>query len=567
MPGIWHAIGVETNQSVALTRRLWRRMRGNPRPIEGHVANKKILLIEPGYRNKYPPLGLMKIAQYHGPHGKRDHVRFVKGREASVLLDTWDRIYVTTLFSFEFDRIAETIDFAIAAAHNQTNKVFVGGIAASLMTERFQAEPRWTGVRFIRGLLSEAPAVSLQLDDFAEELYAEDRDSTPIEDLVPDYSILGQIEYAYPVRDAYFAYASRGCIRKCSFCGVPKLEGALRDTDSISAVVHGIDRLYGPQKDLILMDNNVVASPRFKNIIAEIRDLGFTPNAKLRRGGRTYSRRVDFNQGVDARILAKDRVYLRELSRIAIRPLRIAFDHWGLRAPYEQSIRFAHEFGLDNLSNYMLYNFHDTPRDLFERMRLNVALNEELGIRIFSFPMRYQPTDLPNRSHVGEHWTRYELRGMQIILQATHGVVSGEPTFFRRAFGDTYEEFEDLLLRPQHMLFNRAWYDEGPELPRFEDFSRQLRALSSDQRRDLLAFLSAHDPSRFAAERGSVADAQTRRILEHYVPPPKSYEQSIWAKTKERQQALSFMPAAEELVEDAGLDVDIDGEPPARRTA
>ena len=73
---------------------------------------------------------------------------------------------------------------------------------------------------------------------------------------------------------------------------------------------------------------------------------------------------------------AKDRMFLRELSRIAIRPLRIAFDHWGLRGPYETSIRFAHEFGLNDLSNYMLYNFHDSPKDLFDRMRLNVTLND-----------------------------------------------------------------------------------------------------------------------------------------------------------------------------------------------
>jgi hypothetical protein len=31
------------------------------------------------------------------------------------------------------------------------------------------------------------------------------------------------------------------------------------------------------------MDNNVTASPRFREIIAEIRDLGFTPGAKLKR--------------------------------------------------------------------------------------------------------------------------------------------------------------------------------------------------------------------------------------------------------------------------------------------
>jgi len=139
-------------------------------------------------------------------------------------------------------------------------------------------------------------------------------------------SILSQIEYRYPVHDAYFTYASRGCIRKCSFCGVPKLEGEQRDMGPLSALVRGVDEMYGPKKDLTLMDNNVVASPRFKEIVAEIRDLGFVPGAKLTRKGRVpVQRRVDFNQGVDARILCKDPMYLRELSTICLKPLRIAF--------------------------------------------------------------------------------------------------------------------------------------------------------------------------------------------------------------------------------------------------
>jgi len=167
------------------------------------MANKNILLIEPGYKNKYPPLGLMKIAQYHGPQGKCDNVRFVKGEDRSVLFEAWDRLYVTTLFSFEFQKISESIDFALNAANGHADKVFVGGIAASLMHEKFVNEPRWQGIRFIKGLLGLAPAESLQLDEFSEELYSDDRTGTPIEDLIPDYSILDQIPYKYPVRDAY----------------------------------------------------------------------------------------------------------------------------------------------------------------------------------------------------------------------------------------------------------------------------------------------------------------------------------------------------------------------------
>src|SRR3546814_4473373 len=91
----------------------------------------------------------------------------------------------------------------------------------------------------------------------------------------------------------------------------------------------------------------------------------------------------------------------------------------------------------------------DDPADLFERMWLNVQLNEELDIRIWSFPMRYQPTDLPERSFVSDGWTRYELRSLQLVLQATHGVVSGAPEFFRRAFGADVDAFRRILLLPQ----------------------------------------------------------------------------------------------------------------------
>ena len=524
------------------------------------MTRKKILLLEPGYKNKYPPLGLMKIAQYHGPRGRGDDVVFRKGLDRSLALQHWDRVYITTLFSFEYAKIAETIDFALDLVHGQSQRVWVGGIAASLMHERFLGETRWRGVRFIRGLLDHSPAQALHLDSFDGDFYADDLSGTPIEDLIPDYSILDQIDYKYPVRDAYFAYASRGCIRKCHFCGVPKLEGAQRDATPLTQLVNEVDRIYGARRDLILMDNNVVASTRFKEIIAEIRDLGFKRGEKLRRDGERVAslRRVDFNQGVDARILCKDRVYLRELSTIALSPLRIAFDHLGLKGPYETAVRYAHEFGLNDLSNYMLYNFHDSPADLFERMYLNVRLNEELGIRIYSFPMRYQPTDLPDRSHIGPRWSRYYLRSVQLVLQATHGVVSGEPDFYKAAFGSNHEEFEEILGRPHHMIFHRHWYERHEGRSEFDQYSAEHRRLSSSDRTEVLNFLSSHNPAEYESHLSDLPKP-LRRLAKFYLPLSRQEEAGIRQLQQARREAdpLSGVRLSlEEIVEDAGLEDD-----------
>ena len=48
----------------------------------------------------------MKIAQYHGPNGKKDNVKFIKGKDKSAESIVWDRIYITTLFSFEWNKIS-----------------------------------------------------------------------------------------------------------------------------------------------------------------------------------------------------------------------------------------------------------------------------------------------------------------------------------------------------------------------------------------------------------------------------------------------------------------------------
>lgn len=523
-----------------------------------------ILLLEPGYKNKYPPLGLMKIAAYHRTKG--DQIRFAKGIEPELLKQRWDRVYVTTLFSFEFAKIGKQIDFAVECANGQHRRVFVGGIAASLMTEEFINEPRWYGVRFISGLLDKAPAESLQLDVEMGDFQADDTDGQPIEDYIPDYSILADIEdqYTYPVNDAYFGYASRGCIRKCHFCGVPKLEGAQRDSMPIANLIEGISAAHGEKRDLILMDNNVTASPRFKEIIEEIRSLGFERDAVLVRNGRKLKRRVDFNQGVDARILCKDPMYLKEMAKICISPLRIAFDHLGLKKPYVQAVRYAHEFGIGQLSNYMLYNFHDSPADLYERLKINIDLNEELGVRIWSFPMRYQPVNLKDRSHVGPKWIWYWLRSFQIVLQATHGVVSGNPEYFCRAFGETQTEFETILSLPHHMIFYRDYFDRYEGSAEKDLFQIFVNKMSDSQRNDWMNCLALFFSSGLSNVENVIAstpDNLVRDVLSFYRPIGKEGDDNIKQLLTNRKLvtfASLIDPALtdEQRVEDAGLNED-----------
>ena len=91
------------------------------------MTPKNVLLVEPGYPNKYPPLGLMKLAAYHGPDGRGDNVAFVKGETPAVLDTAWDRVYVTTLFSFEWKRTSAAIDFAVRAALGQQERGFRWG--------------------------------------------------------------------------------------------------------------------------------------------------------------------------------------------------------------------------------------------------------------------------------------------------------------------------------------------------------------------------------------------------------------------------------------------------------
>jgi len=289
---------------------------------------------------------------------------------------------------------------------------------------------------------------------------------------------------------------------------VPRIEPFYVEYIPLKEQIRIIKEKYGEKKDLLLLDNNVMASPKVDIIIDEIIEIGFYKGVKLN----NRLRYVDFNQGIDLRLLTKEK--MSRLAELPIYPLRIAFDHISLKDKYIEKIEWAAEHGFRRLSNYILYNYKDTQEQLYERLRINVELNGRLGTQIYSFPMRYIPVTSKDRNFVSEHWTPKYLRSIQCILQATHGVVSPRKKFFEAAFGKSIKEFKKLLIMPaDYIIYREDYKNNGTAI-----WNELLSSLTRRQRND---FLSIVMRNRFDNTIHSKFN-EVNALLEHYKKKSKS---------------------------------------------
>lgn len=121
---------------------------------------------------------------------------------------------------------------------------------------------------------------------------------TEIEKMQPDYSL-------YNIQDYAYGFLTRGCCNSCPWCIVPKKEGPPRP-------VATIEEIAGDRKKVILMDNNILASP-----------MGIKEIEKIIR----LKLKVDFNQGLDIRLIAADPGLASLLAKVKwLQYLRIALD-------------------------------------------------------------------------------------------------------------------------------------------------------------------------------------------------------------------------------------------------
>ena len=454
------------------------------------MRSRRVLLVEPDYKSSYPPLGLMKLAAYHNRRG--DEVTFVRGCSLEASASYWDRIYLTSLFTYDWKKVLEAVHFYSDNLFGaSTGKVIVGGIAATLLSDRLYSE---TGVYPVRGPLLSARQLG-------------DDDDTIIDELVPDYSILEQTPHAYRYGTAYLSRTTRGCVRACPFCAVNRIEPRGCDYIDIKPVVEGIRAQIGDQRQLLLLDNNVLASPKLDRIVDDVISLGFERGAKLDGS----KREVDFNQGLDARLLTPATAAL--LSRLPLKPVRLAYDRISDAPAFERAVGLIAEAGFKDLSNYLLYNFEDAPEDLWQRMHHCVELSDRLDVRIWSFPMRYVPIADTARGYVGPQWNRRLLRGVQCVSLVTRGTISARHDFFHEAFGASPDEFLEILSMPDRYIIQRSRHKHNGA----GEWREVYRSLN-DSERDLLWRLTSVGSRREIARACDDAPSgKLKGLLAHYV--------------------------------------------------
>ncbi len=491
----------------------------------------------------YPPLGLMKLSEFHKKRG--DEVKFVTGCDASVMPSgdefdpnlLWDRVYITTLFTFHFNKIAKTINFYKKAVGGTLARIYVGGIMASLMPDDL-AEA--CTIYPVTGVLTTPKHLGLP-------------GKVNIDRLPPDYDLLDPSLYA--INDTYYAYTTRGCINKCAWCGVPEIESQFSAYIDIKPMIKKLRKKHGDKAKLKLMDNNVLASPKLADIVEDLLALGYGKGCKTN-SQPPRQRIIDFNQGVDASFFNSQTMEL--LSQLNIKPLRIAFDRLAEKKQYEGAVRLAIKYGFQDISNYMLYNFKDTPKDLFERMCINIAFNEEwvsnnkcerrLSGKIYSYPMRFAPIragaagqenrkrDLHNPTETSATdwrsnpcWTPLFIRNIEVMKGAAHGAISPTPTLARRTIGKDWSEFLANLYMPEELLRNRNKHERRvyahepqrkPGSGRVEEFRSYIRRLLRSQNSTFSFFHDAVTPNRVDSVRASIKeckDQEMKKWLKLYV--------------------------------------------------
>lgn len=372
--------------------------------------NKKILLLEPYYKRDLPPLSFMKLSSKHKREG--DEVMYHRG-DITFLNFEPDIVYITSLFTWDYNIVKQTLIMAIKK-YNKA-EIMIGGGCAGLMQDKLRKD--------VEGEYKIHFGVDLSFEFES-----------------PDYDLFNM--------DYVIGFTSRGCVNKCGWCCVPKLEpNFIESNDWESCIKKRFHERPDKVKKIILMDNNFLASSleHIKKVTTRLK---------------AYNRPVDFNQALDIQLFKGEKA--KCFKGLKMQPFRLAWDSKRVKNVVIDGLKLAMEYGQKDFAVLMLYNFDDKPQEIYDRIRTLA----EIGSNVMVFLMKYQPLDTMKKGdYIGTHWCKELIQNFGRLR--SKDFVNGILRFnniehFESIFGKSGEEFLDKLKnlegnqdkKPQNKLFD-----------------------------------------------------------------------------------------------------------------
>lgn len=274
--------------------------------------------------HRFPNLPLMKLSAYHKSKG--DTVEFL-----SNCFEHYDRVYVSKVFGDEYSEMDMTCINA--------DEIIYGGTGFAITIED------------------------------GKEVYHKDRDKClpyEVEHIYPDYSL-----YPDLTKNTAYGFLTRGCPNNCDFCIVSKKESRC------SVKVADLSEWWNGQKNIVLMDANILACVDRKELLQQLIDSGAS---------------VEFNQGLDARFINRETAEL--LKQIKTKMWHFAFDFMRNEERILKGLKTFIEVVNPNpriCPVYCLVNYDTTFEEDYYRIKKIQEVGLIPDVRI------YRKTSLPKR--------------------------------------------------------------------------------------------------------------------------------------------------------------------------
>lgn len=364
----------------------------------GDITN--ILLVEPEFPTKtksknhknFLPIGLLKLSSYF--KSKNYTVELVRGKKEPTKFKVPSRIEVTSLFTYWSEYVWDCVEYYRELyPDSKKTKIRIGGIYASLCKNDpdFKEKCNKYKVTTFKGVHKTA------------------------EKYPPDYKLVmnGENNIDYQI-----VHSSRGCFRRCGFCGTWVIEPKFEPLKSIKNQIK--DGLELGLKNLVFYDNNLLYNPNIEDILNELIEL--KRQRKIR-----WS---ESQSGFDGKLLLENPELATKIKKAGFRNPRIAWDwEYDQYPKIEKQIKMLEDAGYNRKYIYifMIYNWKIDFKEMENKRKKcydwEVQISDCRNRPLTQLHDYYKPMKDQNNGeayHINPNWTDAEVKQFRKNVRRTN---------------------------------------------------------------------------------------------------------------------------------------------------